>query len=232
MGPNLVGVSSYSDYPKQATLLPVVANYNGINIEKVLRLKPDLILAWSGGNSPKQIEQLKKFGIKILYSDPKSISDIIDTVKKLSHFVKNKSIADKNIELFHDKLQTIRNKYPNLHHFRYFYQMSSTNLISSSGNNWPNAIFSFCGGTNIINEVKDSYPVVNKELIIQKKPNIIFSVQSKEEVLSYWNNWKDIPAIKNKNIIKVNSSILSRPTFRILTQIKYICKTAQEFNLA
>ena len=232
MGQNLVGVSSYSDYPKQASLIPIVANYNGINVEKVLRLKPDLILAWSGGNSPKQIEQLKKFGIKILYSDPKSINDIIDTVKELSHYVKNKSVAYKNIESFQVKLQKIKNKYPNLHHFKYFYQMSLTNLMTSSGKSWPNAIFSFCGGTNVINEIKDSYPVVNKELVIQKKPNIIFSVQSKEDTLSYWNNWKDIPAIKNKNIIKVNSDILSRPTFRILTQIKYICKKAQESSLA
>jgi vitamin B12 transport system substrate-binding protein len=59
-----VGVSSFSDYPPQAAHIEQVATWQGMNIERIVALKPDLVLAWRGGNAERQVNQLSSLGIR------------------------------------------------------------------------------------------------------------------------------------------------------------------------
>jgi vitamin B12 transport system substrate-binding protein len=59
-----VGVSSYSDYPPEAAKIEQVSSWQGMNLERIVALKPDLVLAWRGGNAERQVNQLSSLGIK------------------------------------------------------------------------------------------------------------------------------------------------------------------------
>ncbi|MDW6156830.1 ABC transporter substrate-binding protein, partial [Klebsiella pneumoniae] len=76
MGEVLVAASAYSDYPPQAAKLEQVASWQGINLERVLALKPDLILAWRGGNPQRVLDQIAAFGIPIFYADADNLGGI------------------------------------------------------------------------------------------------------------------------------------------------------------
>lgn len=95
MGDNIVGVSAYSDYPEDAKSIEQVANWQGINIERILLLKPDLVIAWQGGNPQRPLDQLKALGISIIYSDPQSIEEIADDLITLSSYSHHPDIAIK-----------------------------------------------------------------------------------------------------------------------------------------
>jgi vitamin B12 transport system substrate-binding protein len=71
-----VGVSSYSDYPPAARNIEQVATWQGINIERIVALKPDLVLAWRGGNAERQINQLSALGIHVVWIDAISIEQV------------------------------------------------------------------------------------------------------------------------------------------------------------
>ena len=73
LGDKLVAVSERSDYPPQADKLEKVANYQGIKVEKIIALQPDLILAWPAGNPPRELAKLEQFGFNIYYSKTKSL---------------------------------------------------------------------------------------------------------------------------------------------------------------
>ncbi|WP_256966655.1 helical backbone metal receptor [Yersinia entomophaga] len=90
LGDKLVAVSDYSDYPEAAKKLEHVASWQGINVEKILALKPDLILAWRGGNAQRPLDQLASFGIPIFYSDPTTIEQIADDLDKLAGYSLNR----------------------------------------------------------------------------------------------------------------------------------------------
>ena len=64
-----VGVSSFSNYPPAAEKIEQVASWQGINLERIVALKPDLVLAWRGGNAERQVNQLSGLGIKVLWID-------------------------------------------------------------------------------------------------------------------------------------------------------------------
>ena len=71
-----VGVSSFSDYPPQAAGIEQVATWQGMNLERIVALKPDLVLAWRGGNAERQVNQLTSLGIKVMWIDAVSIEQV------------------------------------------------------------------------------------------------------------------------------------------------------------
>ncbi|MBR8636338.1 hypothetical protein JMJ73_09780, partial [Campylobacter jejuni] len=84
MGEVLVAAIAYSDYPPQAARLEQVASWQGINLERVLALKPDLILAWRGCNPQRVLDQLAAFGIPIFYADSDNLEGISGLLDKLA----------------------------------------------------------------------------------------------------------------------------------------------------
>ncbi|MBS6058631.1 MAG: ABC transporter substrate-binding protein [Pantoea sp.] len=79
-----VAVSAWSDYPPEAKQLEQVANWQGIKLERILALKPDLVLAWRGGTPQRQIDQLRALGVTVLWLDPSAIDDIPAALRQLA----------------------------------------------------------------------------------------------------------------------------------------------------
>lgn len=79
-----VGVSSYSDYPPEAQKIEQVSTWQGMNLERIVALKPDLVVAWRGGNAERQVNQLTSLGIKVMWVDAVSIEQIADTLRQLA----------------------------------------------------------------------------------------------------------------------------------------------------
>ena len=113
LGDKLIAASDYSDYPEQAKKLERVANYRGIKMERILALKPDLILAWKGGNPSREMARLQQLGIKIFYSNPTQLTDIADTIIKLGQFSDDPSIAKTAATQFKLQLANIKEQYKN-----------------------------------------------------------------------------------------------------------------------
>ena len=81
-----VGVSSFSDYPPQAAGIEQVATWQGMNLERIVALKPDLVLAWRGGNAERQVNQLTSLGIKVMWVDAVSIEQVAQALRALAPY--------------------------------------------------------------------------------------------------------------------------------------------------
>ncbi|MDU6390724.1 MAG: helical backbone metal receptor, partial [Pantoea sp.] len=81
-----VAVSAWSDYPPAAKALEQVANWQGVKVERILALKPDVVLAWRGGNPQRQIDQLQRLGVKVEWLDPGSLDEMADAVAALQRW--------------------------------------------------------------------------------------------------------------------------------------------------
>ncbi len=94
VGKKVVGVSSASDYPTEALRLPSTGNSSRIDMERIALLKPDLIIAWTSGNHPGQIAQLKKHGYVVFESEPKNFEAIAGTLEKLGKLTDSTQSSD------------------------------------------------------------------------------------------------------------------------------------------
>ncbi len=225
LGDKLIAVSEMSDYPEQAKKLEKVSNYQGIKLERIIALQPDLVIAWPTGNPAKELEKLKQFGVPIYYSTAASLQDIANNIEQLSQYSENPQIGQRAADSFRAQLEGLKEKYHTQDKVRYFYQLSEKPIITVAGKNWPSEVFTFCGGENIFTGSRSPYPQVSIEQIITRQPDVIFTsrhAMSEDGMWSEWNN--ELPALKNGHIWSLNADWINRPTPRTLNAITEVCE--------
>ncbi|KXF79627.1 vitamin B12 ABC transporter substrate-binding protein BtuF [Enterovibrio coralii] len=224
LGDNLVAVSAHSDYPPEALELEQVANYRGINIERVVTLKPDLVLAWKGGNPDKELAKLERLGIKVFYSNPHSLYEAADNIEKLGKWSDAPDLAKQRADDIRQALQNVEQAQEGKPEVAYFYQLSDTPLLTNNGDHWPQPLFDLCGGKNIFANSSAPYPQVSVEQVVVRKPDAIFYPNTREKPEALWSAWADyVPAVKNDHIYSVTGDWLNRPTPRALKAVEQIC---------
>lgn len=225
MGDNIVGVSAYSDYPKAAKNIEQVANWQGINIERILLLKPDLVIAWQGGNPQRPLDQLKALGIPIIYSDPQSIEEIADDLVTLSSYSHHSDIAIKNAQQLRQQYQALQQQYAstisNQPNKKVFIQFGMQPLFTTSNSSLQSHITELCGGKNIFANSPVAWPQVSREQVLTKQPDlIIFSGKADQipTVRAFWQPQLTVP------VIAIDEDSFSRPAPRIINAAQQICE--------
>ena len=224
LGDKLIAVSEMSDYPEQANKLEKVSNYQGIKLERIIALRPDLVIAWPSGNPAKELEKLAQFDVPIYYSTSSSLMDIANNIEQLSQYSENPQIGQKAADDFRTQLKVLKDKYNTEDKVRYFYQLSEKPIITVAGKNWPSEVFSFCGGENIFYSADSPYPQVSIEQIITRQPDVIFTSRHAMSSDGMWSEWKnEVPALKDGHIWSLNADWINRPTPRTLNAITEVC---------
>lgn len=224
LGDKLIAVSAHSDYPDAAKSLEKVANYQGIKLERIIALQPDLILAWPAGNPPRELDKLRQFGFTIYDSETKTLEDIAKNIEQMSQFSDDPNIGLQAAKQYRKGLAKLKQQYEVSQPVRYFYQLSEKPIITVAQGNWPSEIFRFCGGENIFANSSAPYPQVSIEQVVIKQPDVIFTSEHAIQDQSQWANWKaEIPAVKNQHMWSLNSDWINRPTPRTLNAIKEVC---------
>jgi vitamin B12 transport system substrate-binding protein len=224
LGNKVIAVTEYSDYPEETKKLERVANYQGIKLEKILALRPDLVITWPDGNPARELEKLKSMGVNTIPSNIRSIDDIAVGIEQLSQYADDPSIGLNNAKNFRRALAQLKSRYNNVAKVRYFYQLSEKPIITLAKDSWPSEVFSLCGGENIFAHSPSPYPQVGIEQVLIAKPDVIFTSQHAIKNGNMWNRWKDIPAINHGHVWSLNSDWINRPTPRTLNAIKEVCQ--------
>lgn len=121
-----VGVSSYSDYPPEAAKIEQVSSWQGMNLERIVALKPDLVLAWRGGNAERQVNQLSSLGIKVIWVETSTIEDIIATLRQLAQWSPQPEKAQQAAQNMQSEYQKLKARYANVPKNAFFYSSAPT----------------------------------------------------------------------------------------------------------
>ncbi|MBV7261162.1 vitamin B12 ABC transporter substrate-binding protein BtuF [Photobacterium sp. WH24] len=233
LGNKLIAASDYSDYPPQALALERVANYRGIKLERILALKPDLVLAWQGGNPPREMAKLEQLGIRIFYSHPTTLDAIADSLETLGTFADDPTTANQAASDFRQTMAQLNQQYGHQKPVRYFYQLGISPLMSMSGDSWPSQVFALCGGENIFADSPVAYPQVSKEQVIVRRPEAIFTTHGSAgpdaNAFTLWLPWREqLSAVRDQHLYQTQADWLNRPTPRALLAAQEICKQLDE----
>ncbi|WP_140919592.1 vitamin B12 ABC transporter substrate-binding protein BtuF [Limnobaculum xujianqingii] len=224
----LIAASDHSDYPPEASKLEKVASWQGINLERVLALKPDLILAWRGGNPQKVLDQLSGFGISLFYSDPQTIQEIADNLNQLASYSPKPAVAHQAAaKLLTDK-QALEQRYQRKGEpVRVFLQFSNQPLFTASGKTLQSEVISLCGGKNIFADSPVPWPQVSREQVLTRKPQLIVIAGEQEKiknVQAFWRGQLDIP------VVTVPEDWFNRSGPRIIQAAEVICQKMSEIS--
>ncbi len=230
-GEQLIGVVTYSDYPPQATDLPIVGGYAKTNLEKILELKPDLVIAWESGNSDASVARIQELGFPVYIDQPKEIDDVAKSIRDIGVLSGTNGIAEVAAVRFLDQVNKLRSQFANKPIVKTFYQVWNSPLQTINGGHIISDAIKLCGGVNIYASESAIAPIVNIESILERDPEVIIASgmsHSRPEWLDEWDAWPSLTAVKSDNLYFVNPDHIQRHTARILNGIDEICKQFQE----
>jgi vitamin B12 transport system substrate-binding protein len=221
LGDKLVGVSKYSDFPPQAKNIEQIADWQGIKLERILALKPDLILAWQGGNPRRQLEQLAHFGIPILYIEPQSVEQIAQALDQLAGYSATPQTGQQAAAQIRQQWAQLTDRYSHNQPVAVFIQFGIQPLFTSSASTLQNEIVRQCGGQNIFADSRVPWPQVSREQVLIRHPKAIIiagDTQQQQTVVNFWHPDLDVP------VIPVDSDNFSRAGPRVMLAAEQLCK--------
>ena len=223
-GKSIIAVTAWSDYPSQAKNIPSVGSATELDVERIIKLQPDLVVAWKNGNKPRQIAHLRKFGIQVFESEPKTLDEIANSIKKLSMLAGTEKIGEQQALAFQQKIQVLKNKYQHAEEVRYFYQIWQKPLMTLNGEHLISQALKICGGKNIFSELAPTAPTVNSESVIQKNPEVIFMSSEEKNATSLWQGFPNMIAVNRNNLFTFNGSIMNRAGPRMAEATEQLCE--------
>ena len=229
-GEYIVGVVSYSDYPPEATKIQQIGSYKKIDIEAIVGLQPDLVVAWGAGNDNLQIEQLKKLGLTVYVDDPRKIQDIADAIEDYGRMIDNMEDSIEVAKEFRIRYRKIRKRYSEQTKLRGFYQVWNKPLITINGQHLISDVMRICGIDNMFEYMESLAPRIDIEAVIEKDPQIIVASgmgEARPEWLDDWRKWKNVQAVKYDNLFFIPPAIIQRHAPRILDAAEQLCDQAE-----
>ncbi|MEE3144213.1 MAG: cobalamin-binding protein [Pseudomonadota bacterium] len=222
----LVGVAEYSDFPPAAKELPIVGRFDILDIERIVQLNPDLVVAWQSGNPRTSVNRLRKLGLPVYIAEPKSLASIPFHIERLALLAGTKLRAEETINSFRQKLKALHNQFSHQSPVTTFYQVWDVPLITAGGNELIDDIIRLCGGRNVFANIKRVAPKVSREAVLERNPEVIIASGmdiERPEWLDDWLRWPSINAVANNNLFFVPPELVQRHTPRALLGAAQIC---------
>jgi len=228
-GENIIATVEYSDYPERAKRIPRIGNAYSINIEKIISLNPDIIIAWSKGNNLKEISKLQKLGFKFYFSDIKNFKNISNDIKNIGLIAGSEKVSRNAAEQFDRKINILRTTYSHKKKVSVFYQLWHDPLMTINKTHFIHNSISLCGGINVFANSPVQIPLVNIESLINANPDVIIAAykDSPEKINTAFNWTKNIPLAMSlgSDFFTLDPDFLHRPTVRLAKGTKSLCET-------
>ena len=229
-GDLVVGAVKYSDFPEAAKKIPRVGGYSALNIEAILALQPDVILAWPEGNRGRELDKLKDLQLPIFVSDPRNFSDIVRAMSDLGIITGRQEGAEQAIARFDQQYQKLKKNYSTQKQLQVFYQVWNAPLMSQNRDTFISRAIELCGGRNIFADLPMVNPQVSIEAILTQNPDVIVASgmgEARPEWLDDWRQYKTLKAVENNHLVHIPPELLQRPTSRLLQGTELLCEALQ-----
>lgn len=224
-GQQIVGVMAHSDFPADARQLPVVGQHDGLDLERILALEPDLVIAWQSGNPRGALRRLESLGYPVYIAEPASLDAIARQLTVLGSLVGRERTGQREADAFRQELADLRSTYSSRASVDVFYQVWNEPLITVGGRELIHDMITTCGGDNIFSDLPVG-PKVSVESVLQRRPEVIIGSGSGPERpawLDDWLRWDRLPAVRNGWIHHVDPDIVQRHSLRALQGTRTLC---------
>jgi iron complex transport system substrate-binding protein len=224
-GTHVVGAVSYSDFPEAAKKIPQVGSNRELDLERIMALKPDLIVVWRHGESERQVEMVRKLGVPMFHSEPQKLDDIPVSVAKLGQLMGTDAAARPAADALRGQLADLRKRYAKRPIVRSFYQVWDKPLYTLNGGHIVSDALRLCGGENIFARLAITAPVVGVEAVLQENPEAIFATAERNYGgVSMWKAYPTLTAVRNDNLFTIDGQLLNRAGPRMIAGAAQLCE--------
>ena len=228
-GSRVVGAVNYSDFPEAAKRIPRIGSNREIDMELLISLKPDLIVAWRHNSSDRQIEMVRQLGIPVFQSDAQTLDAIPDSVERLGQLMGTDAAAKTAAAALRTQLASLRKQYAGRAPVRVFYQVWDKPLYTLSGKHILTDAMHLCGGVNIFDKLAVTAPVVTLESVLQENPEVIIATAEKNYGgVLLWKPYGTMTAVSRNNLFTLDGHLLNRAGPRMIQGTATMCEVLEQ----
>ncbi|OOZ41364.1 cobalamin-binding protein [Solemya pervernicosa gill symbiont] len=225
-GKQVVATVEYSDYPAEAVKLPRVGSYMAFDLERILALRPDLVIGWADGNPAVQLERVESLGFPLYRHRPRALESIPGTLTTLGLLAGTGTVARQRAELLSARIAVLKNVARDSEPTMSFYQVWHQPLMTIGGEQIISDIITLCGGRNIFADLSVDAGEVALEAVLARNPEVIIAsgmAASRPEWLDQWRRWPQLRAVAEENLYHVAPDLLQRAGPRLVDGAEQIC---------
>lgn len=229
-GSKIVGAVSYSDYPPEAKQLPRVGDNKALDLERIVALRPDLIVVWRHGNAQQQLDRLRELHVPLFFSEPHHLDDVAVSLTKLGQLLGTSPAADPAAAAYRRDIARLRAQYASRPPVSVFYQVWNKPLMTLNGEHMVSDVITLCGGRNVFAALEPLVPTVSTEAVLAANPEAIVTSapgatqpDTSLPQLDTWRAWPGLTAVRRNNLFAIDGDLINRPAPRIVQGAQQLC---------
>lgn len=226
-GAQVVGTVEYSSYPQAAQRIARIGDSAQLDLERIVALKPDLVVVWQNGNAQRQLDKLLHLGIPVFYNEPRRLPDIARAIEQLGRLAGTEAVAQPVARAFVARVAGLRRRYAGRDPVALFFQIWDRPLMTVNGEHLISDVIRLCGGRNVFADLRPLTPELSIEAVLAADPEAIVGVTAEAGQvgnLDGWKAWPRLTAVARDNLFVIDSDIVSRNTPRILDGAEQLCE--------
>jgi iron complex transport system substrate-binding protein len=230
-GAKLAGAIEYSDYPPAAKALPRVGSEAAIDLEALVALAPDLVIAWPNAGSARAVERIAALGIPVFRSEPRDLEDIARTMETLGRLAGTEAAAQAAAKAFRARAARLERSHAGRPRVRVFYQVWDRPMLTVTGAHVISKAMRLCGGENVFAALPGIAPEIDREAVLRADPEAIVASSPDGGWPAWLDDWKAFPAllaVRQGNLYAVRPELLQRHTPRLLDGAEELCRILEE----
>ncbi|WP_322103518.1 cobalamin-binding protein [Paraburkholderia sp. J41] len=230
-GAKLVGAVNYSDYPSAAQKVPRVGDNRALDLERIVAMKPDLIVVWRHGNAQQQLDRLRALHIPLFFSEPRHLDDVATSLTRLGTLLGTEPAAQAAAGAYRHDIAQLRATYARRPSVSVFYEVWDQPLMTINGTHMISDVIALCGGRNVFATLDALVPTLSTEAVLAANPDAIVTTAQGATAadrplpsLERWRAWPALRAVARGNLFAIDGDLLTRPAPRIAQGAAQLCK--------
>jgi len=223
-GDALVATVEYSDYPAAARALPRVGDAWRVDVERVLALRPDLVLAWASGTPRETIDTLEALGLKVASIATHRLADVPAALRQVGRMAGTPAVAEDAASRFETGIRDLAQAHGDAPVLSVFIQIDDEPLYTVNGRHVMSEVVELCGGRNVLADLPQLAPPVSLEAVLALDPQVILNTDDTiADPRAIWRRWPHLAAVRAGTIYTLSPDTLTRPTPRLVEGARAVC---------
>lgn len=226
-GERIVGAINYSDHPPEARSIPTIGSNSQLDLERVVALRPDLLIVWQSGNTARQIEQLERLGLPVFRSEPRTLEQVASSIARFGQLLGTDKQAAAAAAAYRSQLARLAARYGQRPTVRVFYQVWDKPLYTLNGKQIVSDAIRLCGGRNVFADLPVLAPEVGVEAVLQQDPEAIVAGDEHapgDRGVNIWKTYRSMQAVRRNNLFALDGELLTRPGPRTILGAAQLCE--------
>jgi iron complex transport system substrate-binding protein len=225
----LAGVTDFCDYPPAARSKPRVGGPVMPNLERILELRPSLVLTTGEGNPLETVARLEQLGLRVFGVRPGSYTGVQASIEVLGHVLREEAGAARLVQDIRGRVAAVRRRVAGRPRPRVLFLVWADPLIAAGAATFVHDLIDMAGGDNIVRERTVPYPRLSWEEVVGRAPEVILVASHRDGAAplpngAVWNAWRSIPAVRSGRILAVHGDTILRPGPRVVEGVERLAR--------